>query len=855
MSIKLDLTKFRHIKSDKTSTTLRHKDGHELTVSHKALSPENKVQLEALSKIAKDHQTPLQADQMKHKMAKGGDVKEPEHQRQGREAAEKVSEQIRNSPKHDPNKFAEYDKMPGRHQLPSEYHGRKTIKFSEGGEADKPKPMPTPKMDPKKAEDAQRGAQSTPDISPSTVYKNIKEGLGFAKGGKAEMSTPNDALASGKGGTSAQGQAVRNKEPKHHVREEAEGRHKFEQIANKPKLKGMAKGGAVNDPYHNGYFDKEINLAEHISHQDPSYQHEQSEKNYAMDAGLPCLNPHCRSHGSPHPNCKCYSGGEAYAEGGEVTAHPVCKLGKKHYPDCELYAEGGQATSERGDKDSERGVRHLMFKDDVPESEEDKNKSIEKEIEDAENFIAPQVKVPTAPMKEDATPEQLSQHQLAPANLQAAPATEAPSQAPQEVSPPAQQSQPNTLPTSPTTPPGTGQTSSNPVERFANARGAVHNDIMKEGSEWQQDLTNGHITPLTYQQLWSKNPDGSEKGSLGKISSLFGLLLSGAGSGLAHQPNAVLAMMDKTISNDLDAQKQSKSNAINHYRLAQQHEMNKANIGQINAETDAKALANAKIRMNYEALDKLVQDTNKITDPVAKQKAMNVLAMLNQAVQNDNYSIASRAATASAYYQMLGLDSGQGAAPGAEAGDEASFQKQQFGRSLLGQQGQQVSQYIGGRHLPGIAGQATNPLSDSDVKKVQNHVLLDNKVKDVIDFAKAHVGTLNPQTIAKAKQKAEELTAFYNGAVDGLGMTQGRLGWLEEQIKKNPTSIIQQILGNNARLKEIQDSNNTRKDLFLSGPGGLGFPKQATKSQFKEGDTGTHNGKPVVFKNGKWIAK
>ena len=76
--INLDLKKFKHVKSDDKSTTLKHADGHELTISHKGLGPEFKAQLSALSGVAKDAQTPEQADSAKHKMADGGQVQRTE---------------------------------------------------------------------------------------------------------------------------------------------------------------------------------------------------------------------------------------------------------------------------------------------------------------------------------------------------------------------------------------------------------------------------------------------------------------------------------------------------------------------------------------------------------------------------------------------------------------------------------------------------------------------------------------------------------------------------------------------------------------------------------------------------------
>lgn len=73
--IKLDLRNFKHLKSDKQTTTLRHKDGHEITLHHPSLSPESAEQLRSLSNIAKDARTPLEQDDAKHdKYAKGGEV-------------------------------------------------------------------------------------------------------------------------------------------------------------------------------------------------------------------------------------------------------------------------------------------------------------------------------------------------------------------------------------------------------------------------------------------------------------------------------------------------------------------------------------------------------------------------------------------------------------------------------------------------------------------------------------------------------------------------------------------------------------------------------------------------------------
>jgi hypothetical protein len=40
--MKLDFSKFKHLRSDAKTTTLQHQDGHQLVVAHSALSPEAK---------------------------------------------------------------------------------------------------------------------------------------------------------------------------------------------------------------------------------------------------------------------------------------------------------------------------------------------------------------------------------------------------------------------------------------------------------------------------------------------------------------------------------------------------------------------------------------------------------------------------------------------------------------------------------------------------------------------------------------------------------------------------------------------------------------------------------------------
>lgn len=103
-------------------------------------------------------------------------------------------------------------------------------------------------------------------------------------------------------------------------------------------------------------------------------------------------------------------------------------------------------------------------------------------------------------------------------------------------------------------------------------------EVLQERNNTAQDLMEGQIHPKTYGDLFAS------KDTLGKIGTMFGLLLGGAGSGLTGQPNALLKMMDKTIERDLDAQKTSAANRQNFYKIRQQQVMNEAIVKRYAAE-------------------------------------------------------------------------------------------------------------------------------------------------------------------------------------------------------------------------------------------------------------------------------
>lgn len=89
------------------------------------------------------------------------------------------------------------------------------------------------------------------------------------------------------------------------------------------------------------------------------------------------------------------------------------------------------------------------------------------------------------------------------------------------------------------------------------------NSSVDEIIKVNHDFATGKVKPETYSDLWA------DKQTPGKLGTLFGLLVGGMGSGLTHQPNVVLQMMDKQIDRDLAKQKEGTGNVQSFLGLAQ----------------------------------------------------------------------------------------------------------------------------------------------------------------------------------------------------------------------------------------------------------------------------------------------
>lgn len=139
------------------------------------------------------------------------------------------------------------------------------------------------------------------------------------------------------------------------------------------------------------------------------------------------------------------------------------------------------------------------------------------------------------------------------------------------------------------------------AQDLPHAAGISPEDKMQELMALARDQSSGVLHPKTYNDLYAEN------GTLGKIGTLFGLLVAGAGSGLTHQPNAVMQMMDNEINRDFEKQKLDKENGRNFLSLQYQHNLQQAQIAEhMQHVSDSQATMLPKVAGNMQYLESVI---------------------------------------------------------------------------------------------------------------------------------------------------------------------------------------------------------------------------------------------------------
>lgn len=370
-----------------------------------------------------------------------------------------------------------------------------------------------------------------------------------------------------------------------------------------------------------------------------------------------------------------------------------------------------------------------------------------------------------------------------------------------------------------------------------------------QDARFDQDLTNGHIQKKTYADLFES------KSTLGKIGTVFGLLLAGAGSGLTKQPNLALQMMDKQIDDDFQSQKESKTNAQNFYKLNLENQINKSKILQLKKEgrlTESQEKAmwseiqlktdnHTKNQMEISLLHDLQGNVDKLpVNSPARMQNQNVLngiknAAETQRIQRNIRTSQALKDTQAAYEQRT---------------------KQMHQMAIFNPAWETQAKDRESKEIPGIGYSNTpiSPESKDKVKKINEFNMLLNEYEGLGNKVgwRGNLGTLTPSERARATSIRNDLISSYND-VKGLTRFTGN----EEQLYKNIVPDIGNMnLTGSQRdlLKRLKGSvaEKYKQELKTSGIKPFGDSKKESTGSVQEGSTGTYKGKPVVFRNGKW---
>lgn len=353
--------------------------------------------------------------------------------------------------------------------------------------------------------------------------------------------------------------------------------------------------------------------------------------------------------------------------------------------------------------------------------------------------------------------------------------------------------------------------------------------LLQEYQSIHSDVMNGHINPLTYHQLlWQEQqPDGTwkDKGTLGKIGTLFGLALSGMGSGLAHQPNQLMQMMDNTIARNVDAQIHDKTNGQNMYKMLLNQQLNEADVAAKQAGiklTESQVKVNEKLAQLHAATMTKMLSTSDAFNQIAKQSANNpqaqqALGIMYPMMQNELMTKASQAAGQGAFLNnLMGGTSLQTQQP------EQQWQQQNKAKAMAGPVGQTLSKYEGERHIPNYPGAASNAVSQSDSDQLNAGTHFRKQLDSFIDWTKSHSGSLSPSDMNRGQALAADLQGSYRQATNGGVFKAGEQNFISNIIDDDPTKFFNEIR-TVPQLEAVRDDLNRKMDVFTQNK--LGLPK------------------------------
>jgi hypothetical protein len=406
----------------------------------------------------------------------------------------------------------------------------------------------------------------------------------------------------------------------------------------------------------------------------------------------------------------------------------------------------------------------------------------------------------------------------------------------------------------------------------------------QQNRAWLQDQANGHITPMTYADLYAK------KDTMGKIGMVLGTILGGIGGGLTHTKNAAIEAMDNIIDRDLKAQVASKENARNWITISNEMGLKQAQSKYYEAQTQKQQAETAAYPQKTQAeIAKTGAETKEITGKTALDKASTDKIALETA--KSKMWVNSIGAAMDSYSKMPPGPAKDRFGMGLASITPEIMQKADSPAMLIGQiqaMGNMSSKYgdsadmlvkplapviqdYRSRTLPNVSGKSEVPLTEEFRNQDADYQYLHQLLGQTKQFINK-VGLLGPNLDLSRAQpgEANALESQLTGALQRIGgYNGGRLNETTLDLSKRLANLgstqltSQDMSAINKMDTLLQTERNTKLKSRGKNLGGEGGESSESGSSGSGRGTGpqegqempSQSGKPMIYKNGQWRYK
>jgi hypothetical protein len=222
------------------------------------------------------------------------------------------------------------------------------------------------------------------------------------------------------------------------------------------------------------------------------------------------------------------------------------------------------------------------------------------------------------------------------------------------------------------------------------------------------------------------------------------------------------------------------------------------------------------------------------------------LAMVSHGVNTDNYSLADRAATSSAFLKMR-----MGATAGASPDDQAAGQIR-----FWETEDPKYAEVLKNKYVPGV-GMSSIDVPKDIREKIGAFQNVDRMMGEIQNFNKTHpYAAFSPKDKAAANTLMNNLSDSVRQAADQGVYKESEANFMKKTIGDSPASFMHAFTSDphiqELRKNKQADYQNLLKNAGFGSAAGQA-PQQQASNGFQDGQTASDkSGNRVIFKNGSW---